>query len=108
MCPDALNPATQTQRGVADRSAQGLRRRGPSCFIGEVVDRNAEPDPLGWSLLDASAASVLVNRLLLYDGVTRPRPAASAAGNGEPGRSGRARLLPGSLLAHLRAFPGPG
>jgi calcium-translocating P-type ATPase len=67
----------------------------------------ALPGPLGWSLLGASAAaSVLVNRLLLPDGVTRPQPAA-AAGNGAPGRSGVARLLPGSLLARLRAFPGP-
>jgi hypothetical protein len=74
-----------------------------------VVNRNAEPGPLGWSLLGASAAAaVLVNHLLLSDGVTRPQPAASAAGNGAPGRSGVARLLPGSLLARLRRSRGRG
>jgi calcium-translocating P-type ATPase len=66
----------------------------------------ALPGPLGWALLGASAASsVLVNRLLQPDGVTRPQPAH--VGNGAPGRPGLKRLLPASLLARLRAFPGP-
>ena len=66
----------------------------------------AAPGPLGWALLGASAiSSVLVNRLLLPNGVTRAQP--SAAADGAPGRGRVARLLPASLLGRLRAFPGP-
>ena len=56
----------------------------------------------GWALLAASAvSSVLVNRLLLTNGVTGPRPAAATEGDGA------ARRLPAPLLARLRGLTGP-
>ncbi len=62
----------------------------------------AMPGPLGLALIGASAASsVLVNRLLLPDGVSRAAPAA-AEGDGAARRSHGLTLLPASLMARLR------
>jgi phosphoserine phosphatase len=55
----------------------------------------AAAGPLGWALIGASAAaSVLLNRLLLPEGVSRTEPSRAAA-------------LPAALLKRLRALPGP-
>jgi calcium-translocating P-type ATPase len=62
----------------------------------------AAPGPLGWALIGASAAaSVLLNRLLLPNGVSAAAPSAAR-------RPGRPTLLPAALLTRLRALPGPG
>jgi magnesium-transporting ATPase (P-type) len=65
----------------------------------------ALPAPLGWALIGASAASsVLLNRLLLPDGVTRAHPAEAD----DPARRPAAvPLVPAALLARLRLFPRP-
>jgi calcium-translocating P-type ATPase len=61
----------------------------------------AAPGPLGWALIGASAAtSVLVNRLLLTNGLRSPQASPAPDTNGAP-------RLPASLLARLRALPGP-